>query len=266
MSDQEHQPEADFVVAGAGTAACVIAARLSEYLDNVVLLEAGLIDGPEMMAIPSSVAALSGTTVDWAFRSEPQSALDGAVLEYPRGRVLGGSSSINAMAHIRARTGRATTTGCGPGPVAGVTTTCCPTFAAANARAARTAGGAASTGRCRSLCRQAGPFTLALRDAVLEAGIPFSDDLNGPRRGGRGMAGEEHRRRCSSVGRRRLCPTGTGGSPESHGDRGRPGPSASRLRGTLSWSRILDRPRGDSLGGSDRITAPSAAFRYRAGG
>lgn len=102
MSDQEHQPEADFVVAGAGTAACVIAARLSEYLDNVVLLEAGLIDGPEMMAIPSAAAALSGSTVDWAFRSEPQSALDGAVLEYPRGRVLGGSSSINAMAHIRA--------------------------------------------------------------------------------------------------------------------------------------------------------------------
>jgi choline dehydrogenase len=76
---------------------------LSENSDNrLVLLEAGPFDGPEMKAIPSAAAALSGSTVDRAFRSEPQSALAGALLDYPRGRVVGGSSSINAMAHVRA--------------------------------------------------------------------------------------------------------------------------------------------------------------------
>ncbi|GAA1211007.1 GMC family oxidoreductase [Pseudonocardia alaniniphila] len=181
MSDQEHRLEADFVVVGAGTAGCVIAARLSENPDNrVVLLEAGPVDGPEMMAIPSAFAALSGTTVDWAFRSEPQSALDGAVLAYPRGRVLGGSSSINAMAHIRAHRSsyddwvRAGASGWGYDDLL-------PYFR----RSERTDG---PNSRWRgvdgpmqvAVSAQTGPFTLALRDAVVGAGIPFSNDLNGP--------------------------------------------------------------------------------------
>jgi choline dehydrogenase len=82
-------------VVGAGTAGCVIASRLSENPDNQgLLLEAGPFDGPAATAVPAAAASLWGTAVDWAFSSEPQAGLDGAVVPYPRGRLLGGSSSI----------------------------------------------------------------------------------------------------------------------------------------------------------------------------
>ncbi|HEY0695500.1 MAG TPA: GMC family oxidoreductase N-terminal domain-containing protein [Kribbella sp.] len=93
----------DYIVVGGGTAGCVLAARLSEEPDaRVLLLEAGAADGPPAMRVPSAWPTLGGTVVDWGFTTVPQIALGGAVLPYPRGRVLGGSSAINAMAHIRA--------------------------------------------------------------------------------------------------------------------------------------------------------------------
>jgi glycine/D-amino acid oxidase-like deaminating enzyme len=86
---------ADYVVVGAGTAGCVIASRLSEDpAVTVVLLEAGPADGPDAMKDPSGFPALLGSDVDWAFTTTPQRALGDTQIFYPRGRVLGGSSSI----------------------------------------------------------------------------------------------------------------------------------------------------------------------------
>ncbi|HXO50401.1 MAG TPA: GMC family oxidoreductase N-terminal domain-containing protein [Mycobacterium sp.] len=91
----------DFVVVGGGTAGCVISARLSENKDlRVLLLEAGSEAGPESMRVPAMWPMLFGTDVDWGLQTVPQRGLGDVALNYPRGKVLGGSSSINAMAHL----------------------------------------------------------------------------------------------------------------------------------------------------------------------
>jgi choline dehydrogenase len=94
----------DYVIVGGGTAGSVLAARLSQDPQvGVVLLEAGASDGPAIMSSPSPAAAISlqGSAVDWAYSTTPQAHTGGAVHRWPRGRVLGGSSSINAMMHVR---------------------------------------------------------------------------------------------------------------------------------------------------------------------
>ena len=93
----------DYVVVGAGTAGCVIANRLSEDSDcAVLLLEAGGRDWHPMLRMPVAfVRAIQSPGVNWGFRSEPEPHLNGRVIEVPRGKVLGGSSSVNGMFHIR---------------------------------------------------------------------------------------------------------------------------------------------------------------------
>ncbi|MEV0804267.1 GMC family oxidoreductase N-terminal domain-containing protein [Kribbella sp. NPDC050281] len=90
----------EYVVVGAGTAGCVLAARLSENGVRVLLLEAGGRQPLEAMAIPPAWRSLMGTTADWADQTLPQQAT-GAPVAWPRGRGLGGSSSINAMNFVR---------------------------------------------------------------------------------------------------------------------------------------------------------------------
>jgi choline dehydrogenase len=92
----------DLIIAGAGSAGCVLANRLSaDGKRRVLLLEAGGKDSKLEVRIPAAFSKLFKSKVDWAFSTEPQPHLNNRRLFVPRGRLLGGSSSINAMIYIR---------------------------------------------------------------------------------------------------------------------------------------------------------------------
>ena len=92
----------DYVIVGAGSAGCVLAARLSEDPDcSVLLIEAGPPDTNDNIHVPLGYLKLAGTEVDWHYWSAPEPNCGGRRLPLPRGRVLGGSSSVNAMVYIR---------------------------------------------------------------------------------------------------------------------------------------------------------------------
>jgi choline dehydrogenase len=95
-------PTYDFIVVGAGSAGCAVAARLSENSEHtVLLLEAGPSDEKTEIRIPAAFSRLFRSPLDWNYDTEPQPQLNGRRIYWPRGRVLGGSSSINAMMWIR---------------------------------------------------------------------------------------------------------------------------------------------------------------------
>jgi choline dehydrogenase len=93
---------ADFVIVGAGSAGCALAARLSEDSDaSVVVLEAGGPDTPEVIQQPAAWPTMWGTELDWAYETTQQHGCVGQVHQWPRGKVVGGSSSLNGMVYIR---------------------------------------------------------------------------------------------------------------------------------------------------------------------
>ncbi len=92
----------DYVIVGAGSAGCVLASRLSENPDaRVLLLEAGPPDTADEIRIPAAINLLFKTAYDWDYQTVPQDRAGGRSIYWPRGKVLGGSSSINAMIYIR---------------------------------------------------------------------------------------------------------------------------------------------------------------------
>lgn len=92
----------DYVIVGAGTAGCVLAARLTEDPDvTVCLIEAGPTDDVDSIRIPAWGGKLCRTRYDWDYDSHDEPQLNGRRLYLPRGRVLGGTSAMNGMVHIR---------------------------------------------------------------------------------------------------------------------------------------------------------------------
>ncbi|GAA4246397.1 GMC family oxidoreductase [Dactylosporangium darangshiense] len=176
-ADRSAAPEsADYVVVGAGPAGCVLANRLSASPGNrVVLLEAGGPDKAREIRIPAAFSKLFATAYDWNYRTAPQPGLGGRELFWPRGRTLGGSTSINAQMWIR---------GCaadydGWGLPGWSFAEVLPYFN----RVERRAGPGSAYGADGPLwieeLRSPSPITAAFLAACREAGIPDQPDLNG---------------------------------------------------------------------------------------
>src|SRR5215510_15963238 len=92
----------DYIVCGAGTSGCVVAARLaSDLKTQVLLLEAGGTDETELITNPNRWPKTLGSELDWGFVAEPNPHLNGRAIPYSMGKVLGGGSSINVSTWSR---------------------------------------------------------------------------------------------------------------------------------------------------------------------
>jgi choline dehydrogenase len=201
----------DYVIVGAGSAGCVLAARLTENSAvRVLLIEAGPSDSSWRIAMPSAVGSLlASDRFNWNYVSDPEPGLEGRRLTHPRGRVLGGSSSINGMVYIRGHArdydgwAAANLSGWSYAEVL-------PYFKRAEGHLG---GGDAYHGAAGPLTVfapdfQASPLAAAFVQAALESGYGFSADVNGERQEGFGRIDRTTTRngRRASVARTYLGP------------------------------------------------------------
>ena len=93
----------DYIIVGAGTAGCLLANRLSaDASKRVLLIEAGARDDYHWIHIPVGyLYCIGNPRTDWLYNTEPDAGLNGRTLRYPRGKTLGGCSSINGMIYMR---------------------------------------------------------------------------------------------------------------------------------------------------------------------
>jgi len=193
----------DYIVIGAGSAGCVLANRLSaDPSIRVLLLEAGGRDWHPFVHMPAGLARIAGmTSINWDYQTEPQPHLGGRRMWCPRGKLLGGSSSINAMCYIRGVPGdydewaQNGATGWHWDAVL-------PYFRRAEGN---TQGADAFHGGDGPLAvsdlRHVNPLTRIFIEAGQQAGLPYNADFNGARQEGVGLYQVTQRNgaRCSTA-------------------------------------------------------------------
>ncbi|MGH8031364.1 MAG: GMC family oxidoreductase [Luteimonas sp.] len=193
----------DYVIVGAGSAGCVLANRLSEDRDvRVLLLEAGGRDWHPFIHMPAGVAKLVGQKgINWNYDTAPEPHLDNRRLWWPRGKVLGGSSSINAMCYIRGVPGDYDDWAA-QGASGWDWRSVLPYFkrSEGNGRGSDALHGGDGPLSVSDL-RHVNPLSQAFVDAGVQAGLARNPDFNGPTQHGVGLYQVTQRdgARCSSA-------------------------------------------------------------------
>lgn len=186
-----HEPaetlEADYVIAGGGSAGCVAARRLVDAGHSVILLEAGGDDRQAAVYVPAGSSRLVGNPrYDWKYETEPDPSRNGRIDNWPSGKVLGGSGSINGMIYLRGN----------PADYdrwveRGAKGWSFPEVLPYFLRSERNENGASGYHSDQGLLgvadlRVTHPFNRLFIDACVAAGIPRNDDFNGPAQEGVG--------------------------------------------------------------------------------
>ena len=187
----------DYVIVGAGTAGCLLANRLSADPNNtVLLLEAGGKDDWIWIHIPVGyLYCIGNPRTDWCYKTEPDPGLNGRSILYARGRVLGGSSSINAMLYLRGQAARLRRMGAAqPAIRAGRGRACCR-----SSRNPRTTGAArtSSTARAPAATARARMARRAPAPVLGDPGCVSRRRARGRHRQGRGLQPRRQRRQLA---------------------------------------------------------------------
>lgn len=181
--------EFDFIIVGAGSAGAVLASRLSEDSGaRVLLLEAGGDKVPEAVSNPAAWPTLLGSNIDWGYTSVPQPGLEGRATREPRGRLIGGSSNLYIMMHVRGHPSdfnRWAAQGCHGWSYQDVL----PYFQRLEDQEDPSSPWAGKGGPLpvtSARLHEPNPTSQAFLEACQELGFPYTEDFNGPQMEGAG--------------------------------------------------------------------------------